>query len=153
MEPSKKARIGIALAIAGVALAFLWWYSVGYLFLAWYWSYQISALVFAALAVAPSVALAVVGLAGYSVGRRDFWKVYSKRKALFAVLGLVLMFVGGFFVAYIWSMSVYGADKSLQPLAYYLVNNSPYFILFVLWFMTGLLVFADSLEAFWRKNR
>lgn len=152
MEPLKKARIGIALAIAGVALAFLLWYSVGYLFLAWYRSHQISALMFAALVVAPSVALAAVGLVGYSVGRRDFWKMYSGRKGLLAVLGLVLMFVGGFFVAYTWSMSVYAANNSQQSLTYYLANNSPYFIMFVLWFVKGLLVFADSLEAHWRKE-
>jgi len=156
MQPVKKARVGIALTIAGVALAFLWWYSVGYLLLAWYWSYQISALVFAALAVAPSVALAVVGLAGYGAGRRDFWKMHSRRKGLLAVLGLALMFVGGFFVAYTWAMSVYAVSKSLpqyaKPLTYYLTNNSPYFILFVLWFITGLLVFADSLEAYWRRE-
>jgi hypothetical protein len=108
--------------------------------------------VFAALAVAPSVALGIVGLVGYGVGRKDFWKIYSTRRGLLTVLGLGLMFLGGFFVAYTWSMSVYGANMSLQPLTYYLANNSPYFILFVLWFMTGLLVFADSLEAHWRKK-
>jgi len=147
MQPTNKARIGIALAIAGVTLAFVWWYSAGNLFQVWYQSHQISALVFAALAVMPSVVLAVVSLIGYGVGRKDFWRTYSKRKALLAVLGLGFMFVGGFFVAYTWSISVYGANHSLQPLTYYLANNSPYFILFALWFMTGLLVFADSLEA------
>jgi len=152
MEPLKKAKIGIALAIAGVVLAFAWWYSAGNLFQTWYQSHRISALVFAALAVAPSVVLAIVGLAGYAAGRKEFWKIYSKRKALLAVLGLVLMFAGGFFVAYTWSMSVYGANTSMQPLTYYLANNSPYFILFVLWFITGLLVFADSLEAHWRRK-
>jgi len=152
MEPLKKAKIGIALAIAGVVLAFAWWYSAGNLFQTWYQSHQISALVFAALEVAPSVVLAVVGLAGYSVGRKDFWKIYSGRKALLAILGLVLMFVGGFFVAYTWSMSAYEANNSVQPVTYYLGNNSPYFILFVLWSITGLIVFADSLEAHWRKE-
>jgi hypothetical protein len=152
MQPVKKARIGLALALAGVALAFLLWYSVGYLYLAWYRSRQISALAFATLVVAPSVVLAVVGLVGYSVGRRDFWKMYLRGKRLLAVLGLALMFVGGFFVAYTWSISVYAADNSQQSLTYYLANNSPYFVLFVLWFMTGLLVFADSLEAYWKKN-
>jgi hypothetical protein len=152
MQPVKKARIGLALALAGVALAFLLWYSVGYLYLAWYRSRQISALAFATLVVAPSVVLAVVGLVGYSVGRRDFWKMYLIGKRLLAVLGLALMFVGGFFVAYTWSISVYAADNSQQSLTYYLANNSPYFVLFVLWFMTGLLVFADSLEAYWKKN-
>ena len=106
MEPFRKARIGIALAIAGVALAFLWWYSAGNLFQDWYQSHQISALVFATLAVAPSVVLAVIGLVGYGVGRKDFWKIYSRRKVLLAILGLAVMFVGGFFVAYTWSMSV-----------------------------------------------
>ena len=152
MEPFRKARIGIALAIAGVALAFLWWYSAGNLFQDWYQSHQISALVFATLAVAPSVVLAVIGLVGYGVGRKDFWKTYSKRKALLVILGLAVMFVGGFFVAYTWSMSVYEASESMQPLTYYLANNSPYFVLFVLWFATGLLVFADSLEAHWQKE-
>jgi len=152
MEPLRKAKIGIALAIAGVALAFVWWYSAGNLFQVWYQSHRISALVFAALAVAPSVILAVVGLVGYAAGRKEFWKIYSKRKALLAVLGLALMFVGGFFVAYTWSMSVYGANNSMQPLTYYLGNYSPYFILFVLWSITGLIVFADSLEAHWRRR-
>lgn len=147
MQRAKKARIGIALAIAGVTLAFVWWYSAGNLFQVWYQSHQISALVFAALAVAPSVVLAVAGLIGYGVDRKGFWKVYSNRKTLLAVLGLGFMFVGGFFVAYTWSISVYATNHSLQPLTYYLANNSPYFALFVLWFMTGLLVFADSLEA------
>ncbi len=148
MQPMKKARIGLGLAIAGVPLAFLWWYSVGSLFLVWYQSHLISALVLAALVAAPSVILAVVGLVGYSAGRRDFWKLRSGRKGLLTVLGLVLMFMGGFFVAYTWSIAAYGANKSLQPLTYYLANNLPYFILFVLWFVIGLLVFADSLEAY-----
>jgi MFS family permease len=152
MQPTKKARIGVVLATVGVVSAFLWWYSVGYLFQVWYQSHQISAIVFAALAVAPSVALAVVGLVGYIAGRKDFWKERLKTKGLLAVLGLVLMFVGGFFVAYSWSMSAYAANKSMQPLTYCLANNSPYFTLFVLWFMTGLLVFVDSLEAHWRKE-
>ena len=152
MEPLKKAKIGIALAIAGVVLAFVWWYSAGTLFQTWYQSHQISALVFATLAVSPSVILAVVGLIGYGAGRKDFWKAYSRRKTLLAVLGLALMFLGGFFIAYTWSISVYAANHSLQPLTYYLANNSPYLALFVLWFMTGLIVFADSLEAYWPKK-
>jgi hypothetical protein len=78
--------------------------------------------------------------------------MYLIGKRLLAVLGLALMFVGGFFVAYTWSISVYAADNSQQSLTYYLANNSPYFVLFVLWFMTGLLLFADSLEAYWKKN-
>ncbi len=156
MQAIRKARTGIALVIIGVVLAFPWWYSVGYLFLVWYRSYQISAFVFAALAIAPSVVLTAVGLASYIIGRKEFWKTHSRRKGLLAVLGLVLMFVGGFFVAYAWTLSVYTAGRSLpqfaRPLTYYLANNSPYFILFVLWFMTGLLIFADSLEAYWQKE-
>jgi len=156
MQPIKKAKIGITLAIAGVALAFLWWYSAGNLFLVWYQSRQISALVFATLVVAPSVALAIAGLTGYCAGRRGFWKIYSKRKGPLAVLGIALMFLGGFFVAYTWASSVNAASESLpqfaKPLTYYLANNSPYFVLFALWFLTGLLVFTDSLEALWRKE-
>jgi hypothetical protein len=152
MEPLKKARIGIALTVAGVALAFLWWYSAEYLFLFWYQSHQISALAFAALAVAPSIGFALGGFVGYGVGRKDFWKVYLRRKALFAILGLALMFVGGFFIAYTWSVSVHGANRFFQPLTYHLANNSPYFILFALWFTAGLWIFVDSLEAYWRKE-
>jgi hypothetical protein len=152
MQTIRKAKMGIASTIAGVAVAFVWWYSAGYLFLTWYQSHQISALVFAALAVAPSVALAVVGLVGYGAGRGEFWKVHSRHNVLLAFLGLALMFVGGFFIVYIWSMSVYAANRALQPLTYYLANNSPYFVLFVLWFITGLMFFADSLEAYWRKE-
>jgi hypothetical protein len=152
MQQTRKAEIGLASATIGVALAFIWWYSVGYLFQVWHQSHQISALALAALAVAPSVALAIAGLVGYSVGREDFWMIHSRRKGLLAGSGLALMFVGGFFVAYIWSMSVYDASRSLQPVTYYLASNSPYFILFVLWFMTGLLVFADSLETHWQKQ-
>lgn len=156
MRAMKKARIGIVLAIAAMALAFPWWYSVGYLLTVWYRSFHISALMFAALAAAPSVVLTVIGLSSYIMGRKDFWKTHSKRKGLLVVLGLVLMFVGGFFVAYAWTLSVYTAGRSLpqfaRPLTYYLTNNSPYFILFVLWFMMGLLLFADSLEAYWQKE-
>jgi hypothetical protein len=152
MEPLRKAKIGIALAIAGVALAFVWWYSAGNLFQTWYRSHQISAVVFAALAVAPSVVFAVVGLVGYVIGRKDFWKMYSTRKGLLAVLGLAVMSVGGFFFGFAWVMSGQGADMSMQPLTQHLANNSPYFILFALWFVTGLLVFTDSIEAYWRKE-
>jgi hypothetical protein len=148
----KKAQIGIALAMAGVVLAFVWWYSAGSLFQVWYQSHQISALAFATLAAAPSVVLTVVGLVGYSVGRKDFWKIYSRRKALLAVLGLAVMSLGGFFFGFAWVTSEQRAFMSMQPLAQHLANNSPYFILFALWFMTGLLVFADSLEAYWRKE-
>jgi len=157
MQSPRKARIGIPLMVAGVASAFVWWYSAGYVFLAWYWSYQISALVFAALAVAPSIVLTVVGFASYSAGRRAFWRPYSRRKGLLAYLGLVFMFVGGFFLAYIWTFSVYAANKPqppyAKPLTYYLSNNSPYFMLFALWLITGLLVFADALEAYWRREK
>jgi len=157
MKSPRIARIGIALMLAGVASAFVWWYAAGYVFLAWYWSYQISAFVFAALAVAPSIVLTVAGFASYSAGRRAFWKPYSLRKGLLAYLGLVFMFVGGFFLAYIWTFSVYAANKPepqyAKPLTYYLANNSPYFMLFASWIITGLLVFADALEAYWQREK
>lgn len=156
MKSAKMAGIGMILMVAGVAFAFVWWYSAGYMFLEWYWSYQISALLFATLAVAPSIALIIAGLTSYVVGRGAFWKLRQRRKGFLAIMGLALMFVGGFFIAWIYAFSVYAADKLEPPYAkpptYYLFSNSPYIVLFILWFVAGLLVFADAIEARWKEN-
>jgi uncharacterized membrane protein len=154
MQHVKLARVGIVLLAIGVISAFAWWYSVGYVFSAWYQSYRISALIYAILMVAPSIAISIAGLASYVVSRHAFWKS-RQRTGLLALLSLVLMFVGGFFLAWIWAFSVYGANKLqppyAQPLTQYLVNNSPYFILFAMWFAAGLLVLADAVEAHWKE--
>jgi len=154
MQSIKLARVGIALLVVGAMFAFVWWYSTGYVFLAWYWSYQISALTFATLMAAPSIVLSIVGLASYVAGRDAFWRSHQRRKAFLALLGLTYMFVGGFFIAWTLAFSVYGAEKLpppyAKPLTHYLVNNSPYFILFALWFAAGLLVLADAVEAHWK---
>ena len=155
MQCIKLARAGIILLVVGVLFAFVWWYSTGYVFLAWYWSNQISALTFATLMVAPPIALSIAGLSSYVAGRNAFWKSPQRRKGSLTLLGLALMIVGGFFTAWTWAFSVYGANKLqppyAKPLTYYLVNNSPYFILFALWFAAGLLVLADAVEAHWQK--
>lgn len=157
MKPVRMAGIGMALIVVGVAFAFVWWYSAGYIFLEWYGSHQISALLFAVLAIAPSAVLVIAGLAMYVVGRNAFWKMYQRRKGYLAIIGLALMFVGGFFIAWIYAFSVYAADKIGPPYAkpptYYLYNNSPYIVLFILWFIAGLLVFADAIEARWKENK
>ena len=157
MKSPRRARIGLVLIVIGVVSAFAWWYLTGYVFLTWYWSYQISALVFAALAVAPSIVLTVAGLASYGVSRKAFWAPYTRGKGLLAYLGLAFMFVGGFFLAYIYTLSVYAASKPepqyAKPLTYYLANNAPYFVLFALWLITGLWVFADALETYWRREK
>ena len=155
MQSVKLARAGIVFLVIGGVLAFVWWYSAGHVFLAWYWSYQISALMFAILMVAPPIALSIAGLASYVAGRNAFWKSQQRGKGFLAILSLAYMFVGGFFFAWTWAFSVYGANKLqppyAQPLTHYLVNNLPYFTLFALWFAAGLLVLADAVEAHWKR--
>ena len=156
MHESRTAQIGIILFVASVGFAFLWWLSAGAMFLSWFWDKQISALFYAILMASPSVALAVAGCWFYVSGRKAFWKSNLKQKRLLAFLGLALMFLGGIFGAFYWAMAVYRANL-LQPvggdpLIRYLSSNSPYFILFALWIMSGLLVFADAVETFFSKT-
>jgi len=152
MQSSRKTHVGIILFVASVCFAFLWSFSVGHLFLSWYRSDQISALLYAILMVSPSVALAVAGFVSYVVGRKEFWKSNLRQKRLLAFLGLALMLLGGFFGA----RAVYGANllrpTSGDPLVRYLSSNSPYFILLALWFISGLLMFADAVETFLSKR-
>jgi len=156
MQGGRKTQVGIILFVASVGFAFLWWFSVGHLFLSWYWSDQISALVYAILMVSPSVALAVAGFVLYVVGRKEFWKSNLRQKRLLAFLGLALMLLGGFFGAWYWAMAVYRANllrpAGGDPLVRYLSSNSPYFVLFALWLISGLLMFADAVETFFSKK-
>jgi len=154
MNANRKAQLGIILAVASVGSTFLWWFSTGDLFLSWYWSYQISALTFAILSVSLPVALAIVGVTTYIAGRKAFWNSNKRQKRLLAFLGLALMLLGGFFGAWHWAMATYRANL-LQPvggnaLVYYLSTNSPYFVLFGLWFVSGLLTFADAVDSFFK---
>jgi len=156
MHESRTAQMGIILFVASVGFAFLWWLLLGNFVISWYWSRQISALVYAILMASPSVALAVAGCWFYISGRRAFWKSNLKQKRLLAFLGLALMLVGGLFGAFYWEMAVYRANL-LRPvvgdqLILYLSSISPYFILFALWIISGLLVFADAVESFFSKT-
>jgi len=156
MQRGRKTQVGIILFVASVGFAFLWSFSVGHLFLSWYWSNQISALVYAILMVGPSVALAAAGCGLYILGRKAFWKSDLRQKQLLAFLGLALMVLGGIFGAFYWEMAVYRANllrsAGGDPLIRYLSNTSPYFILFALWIISGLLVFADAVETFFSKT-
>jgi len=156
MQGSRATKLGIILFVASVGFTFLWWFLVGHLFLSWYWDNQISALVYAILMVSPSVALAVAGCGLYVFGRRPFWKSNLRRKGLLAFLGLALMLLGGFFGAWCWAMGVYRADlvrpADGDPLIGYLSSISPYFVLFALWVISGLLMFADAVDAFFSKT-
>lgn len=156
MDAGKRAHFGLVLAVASVGSAFLWWYATEHLFMSWYSSYQISALAFAILSVSLPVGLAIVGLAAYIAGRRAFWNSNQRGKRLLAFLGLMSMLLGGFFGAWYWAVAVHRANMS-QPeggnlLVQYLGNNSPYFVLFVLWFVSGLLMFADAVDSFFSKS-
>ncbi len=154
MDASKKAQVGIILAIASVGSAFLWWYSTEHLFLSWYRAHQISALIFAILSVSLPAALAIAGFATYVAGRKAFWNANQRPKRLLAFLGLAFMLLGGFFGAWYWTTAAYRTNllqpMTGSPLVYYLSTNSPYFILFALWFVSGLLTFADAVDSFFK---
>ena len=148
MHESRTAQIGIILFVASVGFAFLWWLSVGSLLLSWYWDKQISTLVYAIVMASPSVALAVAGFWFYVSGRKVFWKSNLRQKRLLALIGLALMLVGGLFGAFYWARArAVGGDLLIR----YLSSSSPYFILFALWIISGLLVFADAVETFFSK--
>jgi len=157
MQRNRMAQIGVLLTVVGVGFVFLWWYSIGYLFLDWYWSYRISALTFAVLMAGPPAALTLAGFALYVVGRRAFWAMSNRPKGLLAIVGLALMVAGGFFITWFWAFSAYAANKLGppydKPLSYYLATSSPYFILFALWILSGLLIFADAVEAMLATRR
>jgi len=152
MDASKKAQVGMILVIASVGSAFLWWFSTGHLFLSWYGTYQISALTFAILSVSLPVALTIAGLAAYVAGRKAFWNSNQRQKRLLAFLGLAFMLLGGFFGAWYWATATYRANLlqsvGRSALVNYLSTNSPYFALFALWFVSGLLTFADAVDSF-----
>ncbi len=156
MDADRKAQAGIILATVSVGSALLWWYSTEDLFLSWYLARHISPLAFAVLSVSLPVVLAIVGSAAYIAGRRAFWSSNPRSKRLLAFLGLVFMLLGGFFGAWYWSVAAFRADMSLPEgsnlLVHYLGNNSPYFVLFALWFVSGLLMFADALDSFFSKT-
>jgi len=156
MQGSRTTQLGIILFLASVGFAFPWWLLVGHFVLSWYWSKQISALVYAVLMVSPSVALAVAGCGLYVLGRKAFWKSNLRQKRLLAFLGLALMVLGGILGAFYWAMAVYRANllrsTGGDPLIRYLSSNSPYFILFALWIISGLLMFADAVETLFSKK-
>lgn len=151
MQRDRMSQIGILLIVVGVGFVFLWWYFTGYVFLDWYSSSRISALTLSVLMASPPAGLTFVGFVLYVVGRRAFWAAAHRPKALLAVVGLALMAGGGFLVAWFWAFSAYAANKLGppydKPLSYYLATGSPYFILFALWILSGLLIFADAIEA------
>jgi len=151
MQATRMAKVGTILVVVSVGFAILWWYSAGYLFLDWYWSYQISALTFAVLMASPSAALSIAGLVLYVAGRKIFWNSQHIPKVLLIFVGLALMLVGGFFTAWHWAFATYAAGKLGppydKPLNYYLGTSSPYFILFALWILSGLVMFADAADA------
>jgi hypothetical protein len=157
MQRGRISQIGILLITIGLAFVFLWWYSIGYLFLGWFWSYRVSALTLAALMAGPPAALTLAGFVFYAIGRKAFWAIAHQKKGLLALLGLALMVGGGFFVSWFWAFSAYAANKLGSPyslpLSYYLATNSPYFILFALWILSGLLIFADAIDAIWTAKR
>ncbi len=156
-QRAQVSKIGIVLSLAAVGFAFLWWYLVGSLFSDWYLSFQPSELIYATLMAGPPIALTVSGFALYVAGRKAFWTPSHRWKGMLVLLGLALMIAGGFFVTWFWAYAVYAADRlgqpHSQPLSYYLAANSPYFILFVLWIATGLLTFADAIEAMLATRR
>jgi len=151
MKANRTTQVGTILIVASVGLAFLWWYTLGYVFLGWHRSNQISSLIYAVLMVSLPTVFVVIGLIMYVAGRRTFWNSAKRRKGLLALLGLALMTVGGFLGAWYWASAVYAASKLLppynRPVEYYLGMNSPYFVLFALWILSGLFLFADAIEA------
>lgn len=157
MQRDRMSRIGVILIVVGVGFVFLWSYSIGYIFSNWYSSSRISALMFAMLMAGPPAALTLAGFALYVVGRRSFWAVAHRPKRVLAVLGLVLMVAGGFLITWYWASSAYAATKLGspydRPLAYYLATTSPYFVLFALWILSGLLIFADAVEAIFASRQ
>jgi len=146
-----KAKIGMALIVVGVIVTFLWWYSARSVLLSWYWSSRISFPTFAALMVIPPVGLTVVGFVLYLAGRKEYWKAALRRRSLLSLLGLALMLLGVFFGWLSYALAVEEANALdppyAKPLAYYLGTSSPYFVLFALWIASGLLIFADAIDA------
>lgn len=151
MCSNRMVQVGMILTVFSIVVAFLWWYSAGYLFLTWYWSYQISTLTFAILMTSPSIALAIAGLALTIGGRKGFWKMTRKPRVLLAVLGSILILLGGLLSWFYYSMSVYESTKHGppwdKPLAYILADCSPYFVLFALWLISGVILLAEALLA------
>jgi len=156
MHAARTTHVATILTIISVGFAFLWWYSIGYLFPDLHLSYQISALTFALLMAGPSVASAIAGLVLYVVSRKKFWHVGQQPRGLYAFMGLALMLIGGFLGVWYLAYAAYATRQPQppydQPLVYYLSINSPYFILFTLWIVSGLLMFADSLDALLTKR-
>ena len=149
MRQGRIAQVGIILSAFSVIAAFLWWYSMGYLFLMLYWSYQISTLTFAILMVSPSTALTIAGLTLYIRDRKTFWKLEKKPRALLPVLGSILILSGSVLSWFYYSMSVYQSTKHgpqwNEPLGHILIDYSPYFVLFALWFISGAILLADTM--------
>src|SRR3989337_612567 len=87
MRLQRTAKFGIILMACSAIGAFLWWYSLGYLFLMWSWFH--------------------------------------------------------------YSMALYESTKHGppwdKPLGYILAENSPYFVLFALWLLSGVILLADAL--------
>ena len=149
MGSKRTGKFGIILMACSPIVAFLWWYSVGYLFLMWYWSYQISYFTFSLLMVSPLTALNVAGLALYFWKRKIFWEINRKPRVLSTVVGSILVFLGGLLSWFHYSMSLYASTKHGppwdEPLGYILAEASPYFVLSALWLISGVILLADAL--------
>lgn len=149
MCPTRTGEFGIILMACSAIAAFLWWYTVGYLFLMWYWSYQISFFTFSLLMVSPLTALNVAGLAVYFKDRKTFWKISRRPMVLSTLIGAILVFLGGLLSWFHYSMSLYASTKHGppwdEPLGYILAEASPYFVLSALWLISGVILLADAL--------
>ena len=97
----------------------------------------------------PLIALNVAGLALYFGDRKTFWKINTKPRVLSTVVGSILVFLGGLLSWFHYSMALYESTKHGppwdKPLGYILAENSPYFVLFALWLLSGVILLADAL--------
>jgi len=150
----KTAQIGIVLTILSFCFAFLLWFIVGAFFSSQHLTFYdlpISEFAFYTIMCGPSIALTIAGLTLYIRGRREFWKAHRELNArlLLSFFGAPLIYLGAWFSWETYRASVYYSTKMGppwdKPLGYYLALNSPYFILFAFWFISGVILLADAL--------
>jgi hypothetical protein len=142
-------KLGMILLACSAFAALPWWYSIGYLFLTWYLSHQISYFAFSVLMFSPLAALNVAGLVLYFRGRKTFWKTDRKERVLSTVIGSILVFLGSLLSWFHYSMSLYASAKHGPPwdqsLGYILAEASPYFVLSAFWLVSGAILLAHAI--------
>jgi len=145
-----KTEAGIILSAVSIIVTFLLWFFVEPLLLTWLPN-QISTLAMNILTISPSIALSVVGFALYVRGRKAFWQAGRElgERVLLAIVGETMTIWSVWFGLGFYGVAAYLSTKGglpYEPVNRFLVDSSPYYIMSLLWLVSGIVLLIDALK-------